>query len=258
MRKKIAIMLTILFMFLVLGCGEEGMDMPVGFTDDQEDPPETLQGMALLENMDDHGSIRVEMMEIDLSLLTDQDGSYTLPSEIADGEWTLRASYPYFGLAERAFDVFGGVPESDLATMELTQEVVFDVVPDNTFYTHGETVTITLTVHNVAGQEITLSSSTSPMTAFAVRRDGQTVVGGLFPGQGVEPQSVTLAAGQSEDFILNWTIDNPELEPGEYKIYALLTVSGSYPDYFSQNSELAAQLNESLYSKLAPATIIIQ
>ncbi len=252
----IAAMLGLLALALS-GCGDDGMDI-AAIAGGSENPPDVLQGQVLLQNMDHHGAIRIELKEIDLSLLTDDEGVYSLPNEIAEGQWTVRASYPFFSAQEQSFTMVNGVPESDLKTMELNQEVMFDVEPEKLIYTYGETVTINLHVTNVVDYEVTLSSLTSPMTAFAVRHEGVTVVGGLFPGQGAEPQSVTLAPGETQDFALNWIIDNPELGAGEFQIYALLTVSETFPDYFTPDSETAAELNESLFDKLVPATITIQ
>ena len=253
LRRTLPILLLSL-MILFIGCGDED-GIGAVFTEDTQEPPDVLQGQVILENMSDHSSIRIELKEIELSLLTDAEGSYSLPGEIAEGEWTLRASYPFFSAMEQNFVVVNGTPESDLETMELVQEVVFDVVPEKLFYTYGDTVIITLYARNMTTQEVTLSSQTSPMTAFAVRHEGVTVVGGLFPGQGAEPQSVTLGPGELQEFTMSWTIDNPELDPGEYQIYALLTTSVTHPDYFKTDSDLAEELNESLYAKLVPATI---
>lgn len=246
-----------LLALVMAGCGGDGMDI-AAIAGGDENPPDVLQGQVLLENMSDHSSIRIELKEIDLSLLTDAEGVYSLPNEIAEGQWTVRATYPFFSVCEQAFTMVNGVPESDLETMELVQEVMFNVEPEKPIYTYGDTVTINLHVTNVIDYPVTLSSLTSPMTAFAVRHEGVTVVGGLLPGQGAEPQSVTLEPGETQDFVLNWIIDNPELGSGEFQIYALLTVSEMFPDYFSPDSELAAELNESLFAKLVPATITIQ
>ena len=159
---------------------------------------------------------------------------------------------------EEKFTIVNGIPESEIETMELGQQIVFDVTPERLIYTYGETVNIVVSVRNVGSEATTISSASSPMTAFAVRRDGETVVGGLFPGAGAEPQSVTLQPGEVQTFELNWIIDNPDLDVGDYQIYGLLCASADYPDYFSQESSTAAELNESLYTKLAPATITIQ
>jgi len=256
LRNVIPILALLLISLAVFGCGDEGVVDAV-FTEDDPQPPDELQGSAYLENMSEHSAIRIEMKEIDLSLITDAEGNYSLPNEMAEGEWTLRASYPYFTAAEQSFTIINGMPESDLEPMELAQEVVFNVVPDKPFYTYGETVIITLNVHNVVDYPVTLSSQTSPMTAFAVRHEGATVVGGLFPGQGSEPQSVTIEPGEFVTFVMNWTIDNPDLDPGEYEIYSIVANSDSHPDYFSFDSELADELNKSLFAKLVPATISI-
>ncbi len=251
------LLLVFVLMAVVCGCGDEG-SVVSPFSDADVSTPDELQGQALLENMSHHGGIRVELEQIKLSLITDDAGAYSLPSEIADGEWTLKATYPYFMSVEEKFTIVNGIPESEIETMELGQQIVFDVTPERLIYTYGETVNIMVSVRNVGFEATTISSATSPMTAFAVRRDGETVVGGLFPGAGAEPQSVTLQPGEVQTFELNWIIDNPDLDVGDYQIYGILCASADYPDYFSQESSTAAELNESLYKKLTPATITIQ
>jgi hypothetical protein len=216
-----------------------------------------MEGNAHLENMHNHSGISVELKEIKVSLITDSKGRFTLPTELADGDWTLRASYPYFETVDQTFTVISGIPKNDLSPMTLEQKVVFDVAPDKLVYRYGETVFITLTALNVSDDEVTIYSLTSPMAAFAVRHDGETVVGGLFPGQGAEAQEITLEPGVEQIFEMSWTIDNFDLAPGEYEIYGLLTNSGQYPDYFTPFADAASELNASLYSKLTPATIKI-
>ncbi len=256
MRGGWLILLALTLAMVVAGCGDHNK-LVSPFNDRTSAPPDVLQGQALLENMDNHRDVRVEMEEIKLSLLTDDAGSFALPNEIADGEWTLKASYPYFASVEEKFTIINGMPDADLKPMKLGQLVAFEVQPERSFYTYGETVNITLRVTNVTNAELTISSATSPMTAFAVRHDDQTVVGGLFPGSGVEPQSVTLHAFEVQTFQLNWIIDNPDLQPGQYQIYALLCVSADYPDYYIQDTGGGSELNDSLYAKLTPAEITI-
>lgn len=257
MARVFTFILLIAAVLLPLACGDDGV-IKVGFDEVNESttPPE-VQGRALLENMTEHSGISVELEEIDINLITDAEGKFSLLNELADGEWTLRASYPFFSSIEQSFTVVKGIPETELDNMELTQQIVFDVLPDKLTYTYGDTVFITLEALNVTDEPITLYSLTSPMAAFAVRYEGTTVVGGLFPGQGSQAQEVTLEPGEVQQFSLTWIIDNFDLEPGEYKIFAVLTNSGQYPDYFSPSSDLAAELNESLFQKLTPATITI-
>ncbi|MDP8224868.1 MAG: hypothetical protein P9L99_16025 [Candidatus Lernaella stagnicola] len=256
MQARIIIGFLVLLAAMLVACGDNGVGIDVGFDDPVEEgvPPEA-QGSATLENMHNHSGISVELAEIGISLVTDEKGEFALISELAEGEWTLFASYPFFSTAEQNFTVVKGRPENDLDPMKLDQRVIFDVRPERPYYTYGETVVITLDATNVSGEIQKLESLSSPMAAFAVRHNSETVVGGLFPGQGSEPQEVVLQPYETLSFTLSWTIDNFDLEPGDYDIYAVLTNSAQYPDYFSPDSELAAELNNSLFSKLTPATI---
>jgi hypothetical protein len=257
-KRLTAILLLILLVALPLGCGDDGVGIDVGFDEaDDDNAPDEAQGQAVLENMQDHSGISITLEEIGINLVTDANGEFSLIAELAEGEWTLSASYPFFTSDEQAFTVVKGRPDGDLREMTLEQLVIFDVLPERQVYYHGETVLVSLEATNVTSEELTLESLTSPMASLAVRHDGETVVGGLFPGLGSEPQSVVLQPYETLSFSLSWTIDNYDLAPGEYQIYAVLTDSGHYPDYFTPDSELAAELNGSLYDKLTPATITL-
>lgn len=239
-------------------CGDDGVGLDVGFDegDVSEDAPSEVQGVASLENMQNHSGISVELLEIGISLVTDDTGEFSLISELADGEWTISASYPFFAGDEQSLTIVNGRPEADLETMILYQQVIFNVVPDKLEYTYGETVFITLEALNITDEPLSLLSATSPMAAYAVRHEDQTVVGGLYPGQGAEPQEVVLQPDEIQSFTMSWTIDNYELELGDYQIFAVLTNSDQYPEYFSSEAE-TAELNESLFSKLTPVTVTL-
>jgi hypothetical protein len=255
LRSAVTVAAMALAALFFTGCGSDNI---VGFDEpaDQGSAPE-VKGTAHLENMENHSGISVEMADLKVNLVTDESGKFSLMAEIADGTWTLRAVYPYFYAVEQEFTIVNGLLDSALEAMTLRQKIVFNVYVDKLTYTYGETVFITLEALNVTNDAVTLSSLSSPMDAYAVRFEDQTVVGGLFPGQGSAPQETTLAPGEVRTFEQTWTIDNYDLPPGEYQVYAALTNSAQYPNYFSAESELAAQFNESLYSKLTPATITL-
>jgi len=257
-RPWIFLIVAMVGLLFLPACGDDGVGLDVGFDEGEtgENGPPEVQGYASLENMQNHAGISIKLLEIDISLVTDDSGQFSLISELADGEWTISASYPFFTEDKQSLTIVNGRPENDLQSMSLYQQIIFNVVPDKLEYTYGETVFITLEALNITNEPLTLLSGTSPMAAYAVRHEGQTVVGGLYPGQGAEPQEVELLPEEIQSFTMSWTIDNYELGPGEYQIYAILTNSGQYPEYFSADAG-SSELNESLFSKLIPVTVTL-
>lgn len=248
--KKIIPILIFALLIIFSACDDDGID--------NESAPDILTGIVQLENMANHSGVRVELVEISTSLLTDMDGTYHLPENLAEGEWTLQASYPFFSLRTETFVMQSGAPADEIEPMKLSQRVHFYVSTDRENYGIGETVEITLDVLNMEDEAVTLSSLTSPQAAFAVRKDDVTVVGALLPGLGEESQSVTIEPGDEFQTTLSWVLDNNSLEPGEYHIYAVLSDNENYPNYFNPDEDLMTQFNESLFSKLVPAVVNIQ
>ena len=244
-------------LLLAWSCGGDGFEI-VGPLDETEDGPDILTGSVKLENVENHSAVRVELVDIQTSLLTGADGEFTLPENLAEGEWTIRASYPYFTPDDQKFVVQNGTPSQSLDAMELPQRVRFSVHTDKENYVIGETVEIRLFSHNVTEEALTLSSPTSPISAVAVRKDGETILGGLLPGSDEVPESVVLEPGDVDQRTFYWPLDNAELGAGELEIYAVLTDGDNFPDYFTANTATVQQFNESLFSKLDPAVITIE
>jgi len=249
--------ITFAIALVAAGCGGKGLGLANPFGSSGGQGSSSAEGQAHLQNEQNHAGITVTIVEINVSLITNTEGVYSLVNQLADGDWTLRAVYPYFSAQEQSFTVINGVLENSLQTMLLPEKIAFTVTTDKTSYTYGETVFVTLEAVNVTSDPVTIDSMTSPLEAFAVRFNGQTVAGGLFPGQNSEPEQVTLEPGVPQQSQWSWTIDNPDLAAGEYQIYGILTNSGQYPDYFDPNSDLAAQFNDSLFTKFTPATITL-
>jgi hypothetical protein len=245
-------------MLLIGSCTGDGFEI-VGPLDEAGDVPEILTGSVQLENMEDHASVRVELEEIETSILTEDDGTFTLPENLAEGEWTVQASYPYFSTAEQTFVIQNGTPSQSLNPMELTQIVKFNVFTDKTSYALGEAVEITLFIQNVSeDQTVTLSSPTTPQTVVAVRQENETILGGLTPGSDPIPESLELAPGDFDERSFYWPLDDAKIGTGEFEIFALVTDPDNYPNYFSTDDEMLSQFNESLFTKLIPAVITIE
>jgi hypothetical protein len=241
------------------GCTDQLGNQLSGF--DKENPAEIphsiLTGYAFLQQQTDHSYIRVDLPVAGFSMLTDTQGAYQLPKDLSDGDWTIRAQYPYYRTEEQTFSVSKGVPENPLDSMELLQAVQFTITTNGTFFTLGSTLIMTVAAENISTRNVTLQSTTSPMAAFAVRGDGETVAGGLFPGDVPDPESVTLDPGDTKYFELRWKIDDPNIMSGDYEVYAVLTDNGTHPEYFDKSETATPEFNASLFGKLRPANIHI-
>ncbi|MDP8255202.1 MAG: hypothetical protein P9M14_05590 [Candidatus Alcyoniella australis] len=256
MNRNIASTLLLLLMIGVL-LNVACMDQIGLENDDLEPPPKTMTGHAYLNDSDNHGTIKVELGDAGFSLLTDIQGAYTLPAEMGDGQWTLTARYPYYADALQTIEIIDGYPEEPLQDMLLTKQIELEVLTDRTSYGKHDEVLITLNVTNVSDQELVLGSDTSPATAYAVRIADQIAYGGLFPGTGNEPTSITLEAGETQSFEMSWQIDEFNLTGSDtqIEIFAVYCTSTTHPQYF--DPQALEELNQSLYSRLTPTTIRI-
>ena len=252
---------VIVFIVLICcRCSEDFGNRLAGFETEKSsgDVPDILTGRALLEDQWDHHLIRVELKPIGVSMLTDGHGLFQLPEKLQEGNWTLTASYPYYQSVDQDFLVVNGTPDAQLETMDLQKAIEFSVTTNGSHFRIGSTVQVTMAVENVATKDVTLSSTKSPMAAFAVRKNGQVIYGSLLPGLEDELVEVTLEPGDTNYYEIEWTIDDPALESGEYELFAILTTNATHPDYFDASTEESEEFNSSLYGKLAPAVIDIE
>lgn len=254
LRKKMGkklIIFTVVFAVTLLGACEDG------FKNTDEGPPDILTGSVLLENMDDHKGISVRLEELEASLVTENDGTFILPENLAEGEWTLVSKYPYFKTTSQTFVIKNGQPEEKLETMEMEQAVQFFVWTDQAEYFVGDTVFATIIAENVSDEPVTLASATSPQLAVAIRHEGEIILGGLFPGDQDEFSSVTIDPGAPYETEITWEIDSAFIVSGEYEVYALLTDRENHENYFDPDPEMSEQFNNTLYPKINFATIQI-
>lgn len=256
MKKQIVI--TALFgLLLLVSCGEGGLDI-VSPLDGEGEAPDILTGEVVLENMNDHAGVRIELMEIETSLLSNEDGSFILPENLAEGEWTITASYPFFSQTSQKFVIQNGMPSDELESMEMHQQIRFTVLTDKESYFVGETIEITLMVENLVSETITLASETSPQAALALRKDGATLMGSLLPGEGESPEGMTLDEGETRFIEASFPLSNAQLVPGVYDLYGVLADGTNYPLYFTSDEEPLDSLNETLFAKLTPTSLVIQ
>lgn len=218
------------------------------------DTPSRLQGRVLLQNQADHYGVKIDLiMEgSEISLITAEDGTYTIPPELNPGTWTITAEFPFFAQADTEIEIKNGLPVADPEEMILPQQIRFQVFTDQSQYFFNESVVIDLMVSNDSDQEITLSSDTSPIMAYAIVKDGEILVGSLMPGNGKTPDEIIIPAGGMEAFQAEWSTEATTLEPGIYEVYAILAASASYPDFFRPD---AVELNHTLFDKLIPVEI---
>lgn len=224
---------------------------------------------VFLENQQDHSGITVTVVEADTSVYTAADGSYTLPP-LPDGTWTLRALYPWYSTAEQTFTIVNGEPTKPIADMTLKQEIAFEVSTDKSSYAMGDIVRITLISRNISERRVTLETTSGPMQAYAVRKNGQTIEGGLRPGVLTVMVEKAFQPGDVDTTYMDWNTSRyPPPGPGAYEIYAALTTGRTYSDsdtttywhYFELSylvpPDISQMLSESLFSKLVPAIITL-
>lgn len=246
-----------LLVVLVLAFGCDGDFDLVGPLETEDQAPDILTGEVVLENMEDHAGVRVELQEISTSLITQDSGEFVLPENLAEGDWTIQTSYPYFLSASQSFTVQNGMPADELLPMQMEQQILFSLISDTPEYYLGETVTFRLLVENLTDQTVTLSSLTSPQIALAVRFEGETILGDLLPGDQEEGRSMILNPFETIELGMSWPLDDPEVTSGKYQVFGVVTDDVNYPLYFSKDEELVDQFNETLYEKLDPANITI-
>jgi hypothetical protein len=240
-------------------CSDELGNKLSGF--DTDNPAQSvndiLTGKAYLDYQTDHSFIRVDLPDAGFSMLTNEEGTFELPKDLSEGDWTIRAQYPYYHTVTETFSVSRGVPEKQLTDMDLERAVKFTLTTNGSYFKRGSTVIMTLAAENDSEKEIILSSTTSPMAAYSVRYNGTVVAGGLYPGDEDEPQTLTLEPGDTRYFELRWKIEDPNLISGDYEIFAVLTTNGTHPEYFDDSEDASTKFNDSLYEKLRPTEIRI-
>ncbi|MCB9475492.1 MAG: hypothetical protein H6684_07230 [Deltaproteobacteria bacterium] len=246
-------------LLLIAGCSDEFGNRLSGFDTDEltDEGAVELNGRALLQDQDNHSYIRVKLADLSISMLTNSDGEYQLPTELSEGEWKLEASYPYYHSASLNFETDEGRPTKPLSDMVLEPSVHFSVSTNKSTIALGESMTVTLTVSNPSTHEVTLSSTTTPMEAFALWKDGKVAYGGLYPGDTDIPMELELLPGDTRYIEFDWTLDDPSLPSGEYRLFAALTSNVTHPEYFDTSPELT-DFNWSLYRKLESVTITVR
>lgn len=111
-----------------------------------------------LQNQSDHFGILVKLIELDTLTITDSTGMFSFEN-LADGEYTLTAGYPYFSPVQDSIKVVGGTIQTPV-NIELQQQLQFWIEPPETtislsnsslFFFRQFAVNITDTIVNVGG-----------------------------------------------------------------------------------------------------------
>lgn len=223
---------------------------------------------VVLEGQQNHGWVRVTILEADTCVYTAIDGYFTLPP-LPDGVWTLCAEYPYSVSLKTTIVIKDGKPIEPVKSMVLKQQIKFQVALAQESYKIGEDVQFTLVSANVSDQTVTLWSSSTSMNAFAARKGGVTLVGGLVNGPAAAIDTRTLQPNTADTCLFHWRMRREwPPEPGTYDIYAILVAqeiyvnsdTSKYWNYFHGSlttNTLDQNLKESLFTKLVPATVLI-
>ena len=223
---------------------------------------------VVLEGQQNHGWVRVTIVEADTCVFSAVDGYFTLPP-LRDGVWTICAEYPYYVGQKTIVAMKDGKPIEPIETMTLKQQINFQITPAKESFQIGEDVQFTLVSTNVTDQTVTLWSSSSSMMSFAVRKDGVTLFGGLVPGHAAAIDTRTFQPNAADTCLLQWrTSKEWPPEPGTYDIFAVLVAKEVYVhsdtsefwNYYAGSltaDTLDQNLKESLFTKLVPATVLI-
>ncbi len=243
-----------------------------------------LQTRVTLENQSEHSGIMVELLELDTFAVTDSTGKFILQN-IPDGEYTMRAGYPYFSFAETKVLVQNGIIQTPV-NMELKQLLQFWVEPSETTLSALDLSTLTayLFVKNITDTIVTIGGYSSPEIFVAFepqgfdwpldsvpnlceRRHGTFVNGDLTvaPGYSFLP-SVTKSF--QRQIPMDW--GDSCFQRGTYLLFLGYTDLSRFPRYFDSGRYLwndsdprqpvYEQMNKSLYKKqklFRPATILV-
>ena len=251
-------------------------------------------GRVKLENQVDHAAVKISWLrndnEIDY-LPTDSLGYYVIP-QLEDGEWIIRAEYPYYAWQSDTIVVTNGKPQHMLKTLFLTQQLAFEVILPKTEYSIYDTLWIEFKATNLTDKILLIRSFSYPIhqVGYAITENEEPFViestlsegfvwGYTFLSAGVPATDhrvfqpgETIIEPFRNDFLDKMYIDLKELyelgaiQQGKmYQIYAGYIADRTYPwEYFtslyahitSKRKHLKL-FNYSLYKKLTPFYITI-
>ena len=172
-------------------------------------------GRVVLENQDDHAAVMISWFRNDDKedyLPTDKLGYYVIP-QLADGEWVVKAEYPYYAWQSDTIVVTNGKPQRMLKTLFLTQQLAFEVILDRIKYSVNDTLWIQFKATNLTDETLFIGSLNYPIHSigYAITKNGKPLI--IDSGTFANPQG----------FVWGYTfysagipvLDHRILQPGE-------------------------------------------
>lgn len=222
------------------------------FSPSEESGFQALVGKATLENSIDHSEIEIFFSDFGFLLLTYDDGTFYLPSEMYEGTWQIVAKFPYYAEAYGTLEVFeGGLKEP--VELKLSQLVSFDISVDRPYYFPAETVRIVVTMTNLTSEPIVFESERFPLFSVCLANNFEPVYGGICEGEKPVPTSLELKPNEVKSTEVFWEIP-ADVSAGEYQLFCAPVDSKNHPAYFNPDMK---RLQKGLLKKLPYAVIEI-
>jgi hypothetical protein len=118
-----------------------------------------LAGRALLADKDDHSGIKIKIVENSSVVTTQADGSFTLP-DLADGNYTLKASREFYSTLTARIQVKGGLLMDPIGELILNRTLFIYIRSDSLQYTHkSDSVGIWMVIKNNNVEKLDLFSN---------------------------------------------------------------------------------------------------
>jgi hypothetical protein len=259
MKKSNFILLAIIFFVIVLysSCDKKN---PTQF-----DPPFQLNYISL-QNQTEHSGIMVKIKELDQFVITDSLGFFNFDS-LPNGNFILKAKYPYFATREESIRVVSGKIEPPVH-LELKQLLQFWIEPPETsisinndpnycrltgFRLNMANLTdSTVTVQNSKGGTLHLEAL-KPI-GFSWPTDnchatyGMFIVGNLAFGPNYTFQPKDTVSLPSGSIIME--VDPLCLSLNKYLLYATIPDQLNFKEYFDIDSLQAGTPNQPRYNQM--------
>jgi hypothetical protein len=151
MQRIQTIMIAIAVVAFAGGCG--------GSDGNGEKGTYQLAGTAVLADGGDHSGIKIRVVENSSVVNTQANGSFTLP-DLADGDWTLKASREFYSTLTLRLRVRGGLLMEPIGELTLNRTLFMYVRSDSLKYTHkSDSVDIWIVLKNEDVEQLDLFSS---------------------------------------------------------------------------------------------------
>jgi hypothetical protein len=225
-----------------------------------------------LQNQTEHSGIMVELVELDTFTVTDSTGAF-LFKDVANGEYTLKAGYPYFAFASTTITVQGSSIQTPV-DLELQQLLQFWVEPHEITLSIDSlsTIEIILYVENITDSIVSIGGYTLPEFFNALEPQGfnwplinypefcQRVYGTFVNGDIPYPPGGFIPPNTVTSFNVSLWINNIYgcLLVGDYLLFMAYTDLSRFPKYFDSRyiwndsdplQPVYEKMNRSIYKK---------